>query len=89
MKKLTDMVVLIRGTGELASGVTHRLYSSHFQICITDIDQPQAVRCAVSFCEAIYDGEKKVEGLTVGCNLNASTACLRAESRESWRRCSV
>jgi len=64
MKNLSDLVVLIRGAGELASGVAHRLFSSHFRICLTDIDQPQAVRCEVSFCEAVYDGEKEVEGVT-------------------------
>jgi xanthine dehydrogenase accessory factor len=64
MKNLSDLVVLIRGAGELASGVAHRLYSSHFRICLTDIDEPQAVRREVSFCEAVYDGEKIVEGVT-------------------------
>ena len=63
MKSLSDLVVLIRGAGELASGVAHRLHSSHFRICLTDIDQPQAVRREVSFCEAVYDGEKIVEGV--------------------------
>jgi xanthine dehydrogenase accessory factor len=61
---LSQLVVIIRGAGELASGVAHRLYSSHFRICLTDIDQPQAVRREVSFCEAVYDGEKEVEGVT-------------------------
>ena len=63
MKNLSDLVVLIRGAGELASGVTCRLYRSHFRICLTDIDQPQAVRRTVSFCEAVYDGEKEIEGV--------------------------
>jgi xanthine dehydrogenase accessory factor len=64
MTNLRDLVVLIRGAGELASGVAHRLHSSHFRICLTDIDHPQAVRREVSFCEAVYDGEKEVEGVT-------------------------
>ncbi|MBW2000825.1 MAG: EF2563 family selenium-dependent molybdenum hydroxylase system protein [Deltaproteobacteria bacterium] len=64
MKNLTELVVLIKGAGELASGVAHRLYSCHFRLCLTEIDQPQAVRREVSFCEAVYDGEKEVEGVT-------------------------
>ncbi len=64
VKNLTDLVVLIRGAGELASGVARRLYSCHFRVCLTEIDQPQAVRREVSFCEAVYDGEKEVEGVT-------------------------
>lgn len=64
MKKLSDRVVLIRGAGEQASGVACRLYRSRFQICLTDIEQPQAVRRTVSFCEVVYNGEKEVEGVT-------------------------
>lgn len=62
-KKLEEIVVLIRGAGEMASGVAHRLYQSHFKICMVEIPQPLAVRREVSFCEAIYDGEKEVEGV--------------------------
>lgn len=62
-KKLEEIVVLIRGAGEMASGVAHRLYQSHFKICMVEIPQPLSVRREVSFCEAIYDGEKEVEGV--------------------------
>ncbi len=80
MKNLSDLVVLIRGAGELASGVAHRLYSSHFRICLTDIDEPQAVRREVSFCEAVYDGEKAVEG--VAAMLVASSGKIS----EAWQK---
>ena len=58
-----DLIVLIRGAGEMASGVAHRLHQSHFKVCMLEIDQPLAVRREVSFCEAIYEGEKTVEGV--------------------------
>ncbi len=64
MKELKDLVVLVRGAGEMATGVAHRLAVSHFKVCLTDISAPQAVRREVSFCEAVYDGEKTVEGIT-------------------------
>jgi xanthine dehydrogenase accessory factor len=60
-KKLSEIAVLIRGAGEMASGVAHRLHRSHFKICMTEIPHPLAVRREVSFCEAIYDREKEVE----------------------------
>jgi xanthine dehydrogenase accessory factor len=60
---MVDLVVLIRGAGEMASGVAHRLHQSHFKICMLEIDQPLAVRREVSFCEAVYEGEKVVEGV--------------------------
>lgn len=62
-KKLSDLIILIRGAGEMASGVAHRLFRSHFKICMTEVPHPLAVRREVSFCEAIYDGEKLVEGV--------------------------
>ncbi len=62
-KTMGELVILIRGAGEMASGVAHRLHRSHFRICMLDIPHPLAVRRGVSFCEAIYDGETEVEGV--------------------------
>jgi len=62
-KGVDEVVVLIRGAGEMASGVAHRLHRSHFNVCMLEIPHPIAVRREVSFCEAIYDGEKEVEGI--------------------------
>lgn len=63
IKKTNELVVLIRGAGEMASGVVHRLHRSHFKICMTEIPEPLAVRREVAFSEAIYDGKKEVEGV--------------------------
>jgi xanthine dehydrogenase accessory factor len=60
-KSMDELVVLIRGAGEIASGVAHRLQRSHFKVCMIEIPHPLAVRRAVAFSEAIYEGEKKVE----------------------------
>jgi xanthine dehydrogenase accessory factor len=62
-KGMDEVIVLIRGAGEMASGVAHRLHRSHFNVCMLEIPHPIAVRREVSFCEAIYDGEKEVEGV--------------------------
>lgn len=56
--------VLIRGAGELATGVAHCLFRSGFPVCLTEISDPLAVRRSVSFCEAVYDGAMTVEGVT-------------------------
>jgi xanthine dehydrogenase accessory factor len=61
-KKISELIVLIRGAGEMASGVAHRLHQSHFKLCMTEVSHPLAVRREVSFCEAVYEGEKEVEG---------------------------
>jgi len=62
-KELGDLIVLIRGAGEMASGVAHRLHRSHFKICLLEIKHPLAVRREVSFCEAVYEDAKEVEGI--------------------------
>jgi len=58
-----DLGILIKGAGEVASGIAHRLKQSHFKVCLTEIPQPKAIRRGVTFSEAIYEGEKEVEGI--------------------------
>jgi xanthine dehydrogenase accessory factor len=63
-KALTKLVVLIRGGGEVASGVAHRLAREQCRVCMTEVPDPQAVSRGVAFSEAIYQGKKEVEGIT-------------------------
>ena len=58
------MLVLIRGAGDLATGVALRLYRSGFQVVMTDLERPTAIRRTVSFSQAILDGSAVVEGVT-------------------------
>lgn len=57
------MVVLIRGGGDLASGVALRLHRCGFKVVITELPEPQTVRRTVAFSEAVYSGEVIVEGV--------------------------
>jgi xanthine dehydrogenase accessory factor len=59
----SSIKVLVRGGGDLASGVAWRLFRCGFRVYLTEIDQPRAVRRKVSFCEAVYEGEIVVEGV--------------------------
>ena len=61
--KLSEIMVCVKGGGDIASGVVWRLHQCGFRIFITEIDQPMAVRRKVAFCEAIYDGNAVVEGI--------------------------
>jgi xanthine dehydrogenase accessory factor len=58
------VLVLIRGGGDLASGVAVRLVRSGFQVVITELAQPRVVRRTVAFAEAVYEGRVQVEGIT-------------------------
>ena len=62
-RSLDDLTVLIKGGGEMATGVAHRLTRARFKVCMTETPYPQAVRRGVAFCEAVYEGEKEVEGV--------------------------
>lgn len=57
-------LIIIRGGGDLASGVILRLHRSGFQIAILELEKPLAVRRTVSFSQAVYDGLQTVEGVT-------------------------
>jgi xanthine dehydrogenase accessory factor len=56
--------VLIRGGGDLATGVALRLHRTGIQVLISELAQPLAVRRTVSFSEAVYEVQHKVEGVT-------------------------
>jgi len=57
-------LILLRGGGDLASGVALRLRHAGLQLVITELPQPLAVRRAVSFAEAVFEGEHIVEDVT-------------------------
>lgn len=63
MKKISEIMVCLRGGGDLASGVAWRLHHARFKVLITEIPRPLAVRRKVAFCEAVYDGRTTVEGV--------------------------
>ena len=64
MRKLSELIVLIKGGGEIASGIAHRLHRSHFHVCLTEIAGPLAVSRGTAFSEAVFDGVKTIEGVT-------------------------
>jgi xanthine dehydrogenase accessory factor len=55
--------VLIRGAGDLASGVAWRLRRCGFAVVMTEIDRPLVVRRTVSFAEAVFADQATVEGV--------------------------
>jgi xanthine dehydrogenase accessory factor len=61
--QLRNLLILIRGAGEMATAVANTLWQAHFRVWMTEIPHPMAVRREVSFCEAIYEGEKEVDGV--------------------------
>mgnify|MGYP001130500243 CR=1 FL=1 len=65
------MAILIRGAGDIATGIALRLYRAGFQIVLTDLPQPTSIRRTVCFSEALRLGEMLVEDV---CARRAGTA---------------
>ena len=55
------MLVVIRGAGDLASGIALRLFRSGFQVAMTETEQPTTIRRTVAFSSAVTCGEAVVE----------------------------
>ena len=58
------MLVLIRGAGDLASGIALRLHRAGLSVVMTDLPQPTAIRRTVSFSQALRFGRTTVEDVT-------------------------
>jgi xanthine dehydrogenase accessory factor len=59
-----NTLILIKGAGDLASGVAYRLKRSGFALVMIELPAPLLVRRTVCFGEAVYAGQTTVEGLT-------------------------
>ena len=55
------MKILIKGAGDLATGIASRLYGAGHQILMTEIAQPLTVRRTVALSRAVYDRRAIVE----------------------------
>lgn len=69
LSQFSDTLVLIKGAGDLATGVAWRLHRCGFSVVMTELPRPLAVRRAVSFAQAVFDGEQTVEGVTARLSL--------------------
>lgn len=79
--RLPERVIALKGAGELASAVAHRLHRSGLQrLFLLETESPLAVRRGVCFSEAIHDGRKTVEGIT------AIRATTPSACRRLWER---
>ena len=58
------MRVVIRGAGDLATGIALRLWRARMQVVMTETAQPTSIRRTVCFSQAVVCGEATVEGIT-------------------------
>lgn len=76
------MKILIKGAGDLATGVAAELYEAGHQIIMTEIAVPLTVRRQVAFSKAVYDKCATVEGITARLVKDYEEACRVLEQKE-------
>ena len=54
-------LIIVRGGGELGSGIAHCLHRAGFRVLILEQKKPTATRRKVTFSDAMYRGESEVE----------------------------
>ncbi|MDT8902532.1 selenium-dependent molybdenum cofactor biosynthesis protein YqeB [Anaeroselena agilis] len=59
-----NRLIVIKGAGDLATGVAHRLFRSGFAVVMTELAQPTVIRLPVAFAAAVFNGRATVEGVT-------------------------
>ena len=81
---MRDLSIVIKGAGEMASGIAHRLFNAGMtNICMLEIENPLCVRRTVSFCEAVFERRVEVEGVV------ATLVRDRGELAEAWNRLQI
>lgn len=77
------MKVLVRGSGDVASAVAHRLFALGHQVAIHDVAQPAYIRRGMSFTDAVFEGKVQLQGtwakrVATRADLNHMLRCGRA-----------
>ena len=58
-----DWPVVVRGAGDIATGVIQKLAHAGFNVHALEVKEPSAIRRKVALSEAVYDGKTQVEDL--------------------------
>jgi len=77
-----DMLVYMRGAGDIATGIALRLHRAGLAVVTADIAEPTCIRRTVAFCEAIRLGEACVEGVCARLAHDAAQARAIADTSD-------
>lgn len=62
-----DFLVIVRGGGDMATAVVHKLWRAGFHVLVLEAEHPAAIRRQVALSEAVYEKTACVEGMTAAC----------------------
>src|SRR5260221_3390947 len=77
---MQGILVAVKGAGDLATGVIHRLTRAGFAVMATELPAPTVVRRTVSFAEVVALGQVTVEDVTA-CLASSPTEIQAALAR--------
>lgn len=73
-----DNLIIVRGGGDIATGMVYKLYQCGFRVLVLETANPSAIRRNVAFSEAVYNGTQTVENITcvLGKSVEQAVALL-------------
>lgn len=74
------LLTLVRGGGDLATGVIYRLHQAGFPVIVLELAHPLVVRRRVAVAAAVRQGEVTVEGMTAQRVETAAAAVAKAQA---------
>lgn len=72
---LGEGLIIVRGGGDMATAVVHRLWRAGMNVLVLECERPSAIRRQVAISEAVYEGTAMVEGMTAQRIDRAEDAC--------------
>lgn len=77
-----SVCIAIRGGNDIASAVTHRLFTAGYSVVIIETPQPLTVRRGMAYASAVYERQIALQGVTAGHapTVEAALALLRSRS---------
>jgi len=69
---LDKELIIVRGGGDMATAVVHRLWRAGFRVLVLECAEPSAIRRQVAVSEAVYEGKTIVEDMTA-CKIYAAS----------------
>jgi xanthine dehydrogenase accessory factor len=73
---MTDSIIVVRGGGDLATGVIQKLYHAGFNVVVLETEKPLAIRRTVALCNAVFEGSQRVEDV-IGCLVASVSECKK------------